>query len=120
MARLGSNEGSIYKRADGRWAAVVNLGWQDGKRIRKTFYRKTRGEVKDQLNKALSDHQKALPVTSDRLTTGQFLDSWLVDSVKAAVRPRTFQSCTLRNSCRSHPPVGFPSGSRPSKVYQKT
>lgn len=73
MARRGSNEGSIYKRADGRWAAVVNLGWQDGKRRRKTFYAKTRREVKDQLTKALSDHQKALPVTSDRLTTGQFL-----------------------------------------------
>ena len=94
MARRGNNEGSIYKRADGRWAAVVNLGWQDGKRRRKTFYAKTRGEVKDQLTKALSDHQKALPVTSGRLTTGQFLDSWLVDSVKAAVRPRTFQSYT--------------------------
>ena len=26
MARRGQNEGSIYKRKDGRWAAVVNLG----------------------------------------------------------------------------------------------
>lgn len=94
MARRGSNDGSIYKRADGRWAAVVNLGWQDGKRRRKTLYAKTRGEVKEHLTKAPRDHQRALPVTSDTLTTGQFLDSWLVDSVKAAVRPRTFQSYT--------------------------
>lgn len=94
MARRGNNEGSIYKRADGRWAAVVDLGWQDGKRKRKTFYAKTRGEVREQLTKALSDHQKALPVTSDRLTTGQFLNSWLVDTVKASVRPRTYQSYT--------------------------
>ncbi|MDP7201217.1 MAG: tyrosine-type recombinase/integrase [Dehalococcoidia bacterium] len=92
MAKRGNNEGSIYKRADGRWAAVINLGWQDGKRKRKTFYGVTRREVKDQLTTALSDHQKALPVTSDRLTTGQFLENWLVESVKPTLRPRTLQS----------------------------
>ena len=27
MAKRGANEGSIYKRADGRWAATINLGW---------------------------------------------------------------------------------------------
>ena len=81
MAKRGNNEGSIYKRADGRWAATINLGWQDGKRKRKTFYAKTRREVQEQLTKALSEHQKALPIMSDRLTTGQFLDSWLAESV---------------------------------------
>lgn len=92
MAKRGANEGSIYKRADGRWAATINLGWQDGKRKRKTFYAKTRREVQEQLTKALSEHQKALPIMSERLTTGQFLDSWLAESVKHTVRPRTFQS----------------------------
>jgi integrase len=41
MSKRGANEGTIYKRADGRWAASINLGWQDGKRKRKTFYAKT-------------------------------------------------------------------------------
>ena len=92
MARRGNSEGSIYKRKDGRWAAVMDLGWQDGKRIRKTFYSKTRGEVSNRLGKAIEEHKNALPITSERLTTGQFLDTWLADTVKAAVRPRTFQS----------------------------
>src|SRR5690606_37184751 len=30
------------------------------------------------------------------------------------------KSCTLRTSCRSQPPVGLPSLSLPSKVYQNT
>ena len=38
MARKrGNREGSIYKRADGRWAATVDLGWYGGKRRRKTL-----------------------------------------------------------------------------------
>ena len=106
MSKRGPNEGSIYKRADGRWAAVVDLGWQDGKRKRKTFYAKTRGEVREQLTKALGDRQKALPNTSDRLTTGQFLNSWLVDSVKASVRPRTYQSYTELVRVRLGPGLG--------------
>jgi len=32
--RRGRNEGSIFKRRDGRWEAQLDLGWQDGKRRR--------------------------------------------------------------------------------------
>ena len=35
--RRGRGEGSITRRADGRWMARVDLGWQDGKRRRKTL-----------------------------------------------------------------------------------
>ena len=94
MAKRGANEGSIYKRADSRWAAALTLGWQDGKRRRKTFYGNTRREVQEQLTVALRSHQQGLPVTSDRLTVGSFLQSWLVESAKPTVRPRTYQSYT--------------------------
>ncbi len=33
--KRGQNEGSIYKRPDGRWCAQVNLGYVNGKRKRK-------------------------------------------------------------------------------------
>ena len=38
MARIRQNgEGSVYQRAsDGRWIGSVTLGWDDGKRVRKT------------------------------------------------------------------------------------
>jgi hypothetical protein len=36
--KRGQNEGSIVKRADGRWCAVLNLGYADGKRKRKYYY----------------------------------------------------------------------------------
>jgi len=92
MTRRGNNEGSIYKRTDGRWAATINLGWQDGKRKRKTFYGPTRSGVQVQLTEALRNNQQGLPVSSERQTIGSFLTSWLVDTVEPTVRPRTLES----------------------------
>ncbi len=42
MSRRGTNEGSIYKRADGRWVGVIHLGYEGGRRRRKSIYGKTR------------------------------------------------------------------------------
>jgi len=92
MAKRRNNEGSIYKWADGRWAASLNLGWQNGRRKRKTFYAKTRREVQEQLTTALRAHQQGLLVTTERQSVDQFLGCWLEDSAKPSVRPRTYQS----------------------------
>ena len=45
MGKRGNKEGSIHKRADGRWVGVLHLGYANGKRQRKSFYGKTRHEV---------------------------------------------------------------------------
>ncbi len=90
MAKRGQNEGSIYKRKDGRWAAVVSLGYKDGKRWRKSFYGSTRRGVQEKLNAALRAHQQGLPVAPERQTVGQFLEHWLSESVRPTVRPRTY------------------------------
>jgi integrase len=59
MAKRGQNEGSIFQRKDGRWVALLNLGWVDGKRARKSYYGETRREVQERLTKALCDIQRA-------------------------------------------------------------
>lgn len=92
MSRRGNNEGSIYKRKDGRWAATINFGWQDGKYKRKTFYGKTRQEVQEKLTEALHTFQQGLPITTERQTIGHFIERWLEDSVKPSVRPKTYAS----------------------------
>ena len=92
MAKRGSGEGSIYKRSDGRWAGVVDLGWLDGKRNRKSMYAKTRKEVQEKLNTALTSHQQGLPLPSDQLTVGQYLLAWLEHSAKPQVRLSTLES----------------------------
>jgi integrase len=88
MARRGNKEGSIYRRGDGRWAATVT--GQEGKR--KTYYAKSRAEVGSKLlaaQRALSD---GLPLGREHLTLGRFLEDWLENSARPALRPRTFDS----------------------------
>ena len=87
MARRGNNEGSIYKRADGRWAAALTV--TGGKR--RTLYGKTRQEVAGKLAAAIRDRDTGVPVTPQRQTVGEFLRKWIEDSVRPTVRPRTFE-----------------------------
>lgn len=98
--KRGQNEGSIFKRADGRWCAQMNLGYINGKRKRKYFYGDTRREVQERLTKTLRDIQQGLPIASERLTVEQFLTRWLEDSVRSSVRPRTYAEYEMRT--RNH------------------
>jgi len=92
MSKRGQNEGSIYKRPDGRWTSVINLGYEGGKLKRQYFYGKTRDDVAGKLTEALQKHRHGLPVAFERQTLAQFLDRWLADSVKPTVRPNTYYS----------------------------
>src|SRR6266508_744128 len=92
MSKRGQNEGSIYKRPDGRWTSVINLGYQGGKLKRQYFYGKTREEVAGKLTEALQKHRQGLPVAFEKQNLGQFLERWLEDSVKPSVRPNTYSS----------------------------
>jgi integrase len=75
--RRGHGEGSIYRRSDGRWVAVLDLGWRDGKRTRKYFYGRTREQVARKLARGLVQQQQGLEFANERLTIEQFLGKWL-------------------------------------------
>lgn len=94
MSRRGQNEGSIYKRDDGRWVAVASLGYKNGKRWRKSFYGKTRREVQEKLTEALRTQQRGLPIASERQTVGEFLKHWLEEGARPSVRAATYDSYT--------------------------
>ncbi len=87
MTRRGSNEGTIRKRSDRRWEARFTV---DGRQ--RSVYGRTREEASRKLRAALADVERGIPLTSDRLTVGQYLETWLESSVKASVRPGTYQS----------------------------
>jgi integrase len=75
--RRGHGEGSIFRRSDGRWVAVLDLGWREGKRARKYFYARTRDQVARKLARALAHHQQGYEFPNERLTVEQFLGRWL-------------------------------------------
>ncbi len=92
MAKRGQNEGTIVKRADGRWVAALNLGYADGKRKRKWYYGKTRKEVQEALTAGMRDLQRGLPVSATRQTVGQFLARWYAECVRLSPKPSTHRT----------------------------
>ncbi len=82
--RRGNNEGSIYKRGDGRWCASMTL---DGGK-RKSVYGKTRADVARRLPELQKHKADGLPAVSERQTVERFLQDWL-KSASQGLRPRT-------------------------------
>jgi integrase len=90
--RRGHNEGSIFQRKDGRWCAVISLGYQNGKLARKNYYGATRKEVSDKMDEGRAGLKKGIAPVIGRQTLAQFLEYWLAEHVKPSVRPATFTS----------------------------
>lgn len=95
MTRKGRRthgEGSVYEQRPGYWAAVIDLGWVNGKRRRKYVYAKTEAEAikkRDDLRRSL---QLGVDLTAAPRTVAEWLVEWL-DDIKA--HDNTAQS-TLR------------------------
>lgn len=100
----GNGEGNIRLRADGRYEARVSL--PGGKS--KSFYGKTRADVRRAMTAALGDVQSGITVPTGRLTVNQFLDSWLEDVVRVKNKIKTLES--YRGIVRTHIAPGL--GSR--------
>lgn len=89
--RRGHNEGTIFQRADGRWAGAVSIGWQKGKWKKKTIYGRTRAAVQKEISKLLHKQQNSIPIDNVRQTVETFLDSWLKEVVARNVKQRTLE-----------------------------
>src|SRR5688572_530132 len=88
MSRRAKGEGSIHRRADGRWAATYEAGWRDGKRLRKSVYGATQREVATKLRAVRNQIEQGETPTSERLTVAAFLSEWL-EGVAPTLRPAT-------------------------------
>jgi len=87
MAKTRQNgEGSVYRRAsDGLWIGSVTLGWQDGKRKRKTVSAKTAAEARRRLREVHRTVEAGLPLSDDKLTVDGLLDRWFRDVLRHQV-----------------------------------
>jgi integrase len=90
----GHGEGSIFKRQDGRWCAELFVGFdqETGKKQTLRWYADTRKKVADDLTVTLRDRLQGLMSKPGKQTVGQFLDAWMRDAVKGAVRPTTYET----------------------------
>src|SRR5215469_9807747 len=83
--KRGNGEGTIYKRADGRWEAQMTL--PSGKR--KPYYGKTRAEAAAKLAAAIRDKDRGLMPAPERQLVRDYLASWLTTN-KARLEPGTW------------------------------
>ena len=89
MARRGVQEGSVYRRGDGRWVGVLHVGYATGKRLRKSYYGATRQEVASKLAAAVRDRQLGKSPVPEQEKLGTFLMRWLEDTARRSIRPAT-------------------------------
>jgi integrase len=89
--RRGPNEGSIYRRKDGRWVGQIHLGYDlDGKPKRLYIYGKTRREVAERVSTILAERAKGVYVPPHPMTVEEWARKWL-DMKKVELRPKTIQ-----------------------------
>lgn len=95
MARkAASGSGSIRKRADGRWEAIVTIGTDPGtgKPIRRSVYASTQTEVRKKMTEIIRAVDSGRYQSPDKTTVEQWLNTWLDTFCKVKVKPLTLNS----------------------------
>lgn len=107
-ARRGNNEGCIYYREnEKRWAASVTLGYDDdGKRIRKVIYGKTRSEVAVKMTTLLGTKLKGGHASVKNDTLQVLMHQWIITFKRAEVSPRTFERILSNAKNHIYPEIG--------------
>jgi integrase len=85
LSKRANGEGTIYKRADGRWCASLSIG----KGKRKHFLSKSRTDAERWLTAERRKRDDGLPVVVERETLSLFLQRWL-QAIKPSIRERTW------------------------------
>ena len=106
MARKrGNGEGSIYRRKDGRWVGQYLVYTAEGPKYR-YLYGKTRSDVSGRLTKAMADRDGGFVFDAGKLTVGEYLDRWLLDSLQGTVRVSTRERHEINIRVHIQPALG--------------
>jgi len=86
--------GQIIKRGDNTWLLRVSLGRDaNGKRrVHNETFHGTKKAAGEQLTAVLHKRDRGVAVEPTKLTVDQYLDRWLADAAKGALRERTYAS----------------------------
>ena len=89
-ARRVNGDGSITRRADGRWMGRFYAWTSTGTRKRITVYGKTRQEAADSMRAAQERNRQGIPVPERAWKLSDWLDYWLANVVAPNRRPATY------------------------------
>jgi integrase len=90
--RRQHGEGSLHQRSrDGKWVAVAELPWRDGKRDRRYFVAATPGEAMERRQRFLDRRRDGFTVPKGRQPyVGEWMLHWLHNIARGRVRPTTW------------------------------
>jgi integrase len=103
--KRGNGEGSISRRKNGGWMAQYTVYTAEGRK-RRTHYGKTRAEVSEQLTKRMADRDGGMVYEAAKITVGEYLNSWLQDSVKGTVKETTYANYSYITHVHITPALG--------------
>jgi len=83
--KRGNNEGSIYKRSNGKWRAQVTI---DGRRL--TFSAETKRAGQEWLRKTLNEIDNGLTYKASQTTLDSFIRGWFI-SIEPSLKYNTFR-----------------------------
>jgi len=92
MGRERKNEGKPRKRADGTWVQYLDLGYQNGRRIRKKVESKDRAEVVRKIVELRRKHAAGIDITLKPQTMTLLLRTWLDEDVAPNARVTTLET----------------------------
>ena len=87
--KRGNGEGTISKRADGRYVAALYVSRPDGTRGRNWTYGSTRAEVARELARLAQRVESGAVIPTRSPTLSDYLTTWLHDVVAPGLRPTT-------------------------------
>ncbi|MFF4040688.1 tyrosine-type recombinase/integrase [Streptomyces sp. NPDC001816] len=90
--RRANGEGTITKRADGRYQAAAYVYRPDGTRTRKFVYGKTRQEVAEKLTQLQEKTRQGIPAAESTMAFGDYLTYWLATIAPQRLKPSTLNS----------------------------
>lgn len=88
MSKRANGDGSVFKRADGRWSGALSYEDADGRRKRRTVYGRTQSEVRAKLKDARLRLEHGAPVKDAAITLSSWLEEWIAKALEASDRKR--------------------------------
>jgi integrase len=94
MARRNNGEGSVYRRADGKWVASCTVGFRDGKQVRRTRVCSSALQAREALRQLKLEFAGGLDAVRNG-TVAEWLVEWLADVVAPESAANTHYSYQL-------------------------
>lgn len=88
--KRANGEGTIYRRADGRYEGAAVVLVREGGRRRVRVYASSRKEAREKLDRLLDEARQGIPQSRRKQTVGDYLDYWLAHVVKPELRASSY------------------------------